>query len=112
LSVYSELLRLALADDTSPGRSVSELVTRAVTSRGAAHAGYGPTATRIADALAYDVALVRLCERLGVPHGLTGEAAAPDARRRAELLVLEQMPALDGVLARRTERGENRGGPR
>jgi hypothetical protein len=112
LSVYSELLRLALAGDKSTGSSVSELVARAVTSREATQDRYEAAATRIADALAYDVALVRLCERLGVEHELTGESAALDARRKAELLVLEQMPALDGVLVRRTERGENRGGPR
>jgi hypothetical protein len=98
VSVYSEMLRLALAAEEPEAYSVAELVSRAVTAQAHLHAGHD-SATRLANSLAYDVALVRLCERLGVEHELAGESAGPIARRNAEMLLLEHMPSLADVMA-------------
>jgi hypothetical protein len=109
LSVYSELLRLALAGDDASDISLSDLVSRAVALRATA-TGSGNSASRIGDALAYDVALVHLCDRLGISHDLAGEFAGPEARGRAEQLVLERIPSLEAVLIGRAETGVDGGG--
>ncbi len=97
MSVYSELLRLALAEDTPADQPVGDLVSRAVSLR-PSREGNASSADRIADWLAYDVALVRLCERLGVEHGMLDGDAGPASRARAEHLVATQMPSLSEAL--------------
>jgi hypothetical protein len=92
------MLRLALVADEPGPSSVADLVSRAVTAQARLQAGHD-SATRLANSLAYDVALVRLCDRLGVEHQLAGESAGPIARKEAELLLLEQMPSLAHVMA-------------
>ena len=87
---------------------MSDLVSRVVVLRATASSG-SSGAARLDDALAYDVALVHLCDRLGISHDLTGELAGPEARRRAERLVSERIPSLEGVLVGRTETGDDRG---
>ena len=106
--MYSELLRLALAGDEPTESTLSDLVSQAVALRGMASAG-ASGAAGIGDALAYDVALIHLCERLGISHNMTGELAGPVARQRAERLVSELMPSLQGVLVGQAETGDDRG---
>jgi hypothetical protein len=100
MSVYSELVRIALAADydESGSRALADLVARAVSLR-VALLDTGDPSARIASAVAYDVALARVCDRAGVRHDLTGDRAGPDARHQAELHLLEHMPSLGTVLA-------------
>lgn len=90
MTVYAELLKLALAERATKERSLDELVADALSSRDALGRGDGPT--RLAAALAYDAALVQLCRRLGVDQQLTGDSPGPDARRRAEEGLAAQLP--------------------
>jgi hypothetical protein len=103
--VYSELLRLALANAEPMESSMSDLVSQAVARRAAVSGGSGG-AQRIGDSLAYDLALAHLCDRLGIRHDLVGELAGPEARKRAEQLVSARMPSLKSVLIGRTEIGD------
>lgn len=52
-----------------------------------------PAPERLADQLAYDVALVRACERLGIRHGLTGDGPVAPERERVERALAEAWPA-------------------
>ena len=98
MSIYSELVRMVVAEDESDARSLPDLVARVVALRSAL-CGAGDPAARVASAVAYDVALTRVCERVRIRHELTGELAGPEARHKAELQLLERMPSLDGVLS-------------
>ena len=98
MSVYSELVRMALDHDDSEARSLPDLIARTVSLRSAL-LGAGDPATRIASSVAYDVALARTCDRVNVRHDLTGELAGPEARYQAELHLLEHIPSLGAVLA-------------
>jgi hypothetical protein len=97
--VYSELVRMALAadDDDSESRSLPDLVARAVSLR-AALLDAGDPSVRIASAVAYDMALARVCDRAGIRNDLTGDRAGPEARHQAELHLLDHMPTLGAVL--------------
>ena len=81
VSIYSEMLKLVLAGDNDDlDRSVGALVSDALSSRshlmgvgtGQPAARSGRAADRVAESLAYDAALVRLCNRLGLEQDLTG----------------------------------------
>jgi hypothetical protein len=98
VSVYSELVRMALEDDDSRDSSVSELVARLAMLRSGLESA-GDPAARIGDAVYYDVTLVRLCERLRIDHDLTGDTAGPVARTRAESLLAGEVPSLAPLLA-------------
>jgi hypothetical protein len=52
----------------------------------------------VAESLAYDAALVRLCNRLEVDHDLTGDGDARTARVRAEARLAERLPTLAAAL--------------
>ena len=97
MTVYAELLKLALAEEDLSGQSVEALVTEAVALKEGLNA-QADAQTRLAAALAYDVALARLCESLGVTHELTGEAAGPVGRRRTERALATVLPTLEGAL--------------
>ena len=97
LSVYSELLRMALTQDDPFEGTVGELVSRALARR-PAPAGGGRSADRIADWLSYDVALVQLCERVDVDHGMLAPEAGPASRARAESLVAARIPFFSEAL--------------
>lgn len=83
MTVYAELLKLALAERDEAERSVGELVSDALV-RHENLALPGPAASRLAAELAYDRTLVHLCDRLGVAHDLLGTSARTPARRRTE----------------------------
>lgn len=93
VSVYAEMLKMALDADAQGDETVSDLVSRALARRLELDRG-GDAATRLARALAYDVTLVRLCERLGVEHAMTGPAAGPPARRQVERALAGELPDL------------------
>jgi hypothetical protein len=98
MSVYSELLRRALAEDESADASLPELVSRLNRLRGSSDMRRD-SASRLGDTLAYDVILVRLCDRLGIDHDLMGDHVGDGARRRAEQQLVAQMPSLGKVIA-------------
>ena len=97
MTVYAELLKLALVEDEASNQSVEALVSDAVALKEGLNAP-ADAQTRLAASLAYDVALARLCERLGVTHELTGEAAGAVARRRTERALASVLPTLEGAL--------------
>ena len=124
MTAYGDLFRLAFeaAAGAYSGRDVPELVAEVVLKQellwgpgqpagpgGASdpHPGEG-AATRIGDALAYDVALAYLCDRLGIEHDLGGPHAGPRARDQAERSVSEHLPGLEGVFS---SAGRASGGP-
>jgi hypothetical protein len=95
--LYSELFRMALAehnDDTVP---LAEVVANLTTTRANLDAEINSMG-RLADALAYDVALARMCRRLGVSYDVTGTSLA-EVRQRAEGQLLECLPALAEIAA-------------
>lgn len=92
MSLYTELLRTALAERTDDTVPVAELVANLTTRR--ANRGFrSDSMGSLADALTYDVALVRLCARLGVGCDIVGEPWA-ESRLRAEERLFECLPAL------------------
>lgn len=97
VTVYGELLRLALTREEEADTPLDDMVAE-VLARREALARPGDSAARLAAALAYDSALVRLCRRVGVAHELTGELAGPQARRRAELALAEVVPTMHAAL--------------
>ena len=77
---------------------MSELMQSVLTLRARLGAGRGPAANaaselpapeRLADQLAYDVALIRACGRLGIPQDLTGGAPVASERERVEQALAE-----------------------
>jgi hypothetical protein len=98
LTVYSELMKMALESDYRASLPVAEMVRDALSHRLALDEGTG-SAARIGDALTYDVSLARLCECLDIRHDLAGETAGPEARRRAEELIAARLPSLAAELA-------------
>jgi hypothetical protein len=99
VSIYSDLLRYALADEGGDARfrpSVDELVARLSERR--ARIGGTPSSRgvpssspeRMAEFVAHDVVLVRLCERLCIDQMLTDPWASPRERDRLVSLLAEQ----------------------
>lgn len=97
LSVYSELLNMAVAQDGSSQDPVGDLVSRALSVRPAG-LGRASSADRLADWLAYDVILVHLCERLEVKHRMLDPDAGPVSRNEAERLVAQKLPFFSRAL--------------
>ena len=91
VSVYAEMLKMALEADEHRDSPVPDLIAEALSCRVDLDCG-GDAASRLARALAYDVALVRLCERLGLPHDMMGPMAGPSARRHAERALAGTVP--------------------
>ncbi len=91
MSVYAEMLKIALDADEHKDSPLPDLISQALSCRVDLDCG-GDAAGRLARALAYDVALVRLCERLGVPHDMTGPMAGPSARRHVERALAGSVP--------------------
>lgn len=97
MTVYAELLKLALAEDSMTDRSVPEMAHDLPALRADLET---PTdaAGRLAASISYDVVLARLCDRYGVAHDLTGDSAGPVARRRAEAALAAVVPTLQVTL--------------
>jgi hypothetical protein len=102
------MLRMTL--DSAPGpdnRPVAELVSDLLL----CHARIEPVASpgrdrprgdaadRVGDALAFDAALVRLCDRLDIEHDLTDGSPAPDARTVAESRLAARLPSIAAALS-------------
>jgi hypothetical protein len=98
LTVYSELMKMALVSDGQPSGTISDMVRDALSCRLALDDGEG-SAARIGDALNYDVTLARLCAQLHIKHDLAGETAGPRARQQAEELIAARLPSLAAELA-------------
>jgi hypothetical protein len=108
MTIYSELLQLVLARegdcrDRPVGALVSDALScraRLTASRDGGPAGRsGQALDRMADSLAYDAALVRLCLRLGMQHHLTVDGDVTAARMVAEAGLAERLPAIAATLA-------------
>jgi predicted nucleic acid-binding protein len=102
LSVYSELLRVVLEETRDPSareNDLSALVAEALRCRDALEQSGSDRrgaagADRLADSLAYDAALVRLCRHLGMSEELTSGAGGPDSRYEIEVQLAAQLPSL------------------
>ena len=114
MSIYSEMLKLVLAGDNDDvDRSVGALGSDALSSRshllgvrtGQPAARSGRAADRVADSLAYDAALVRLCNRLRLEQDLTGGGDTHTARVGAEARLAERLPTLAAALGGPEEAG-------
>jgi hypothetical protein len=97
VTVYAELLKLALAEEDASNQPTEALVADAIALKERLNA-QADAQTRLAAALAYDVALARLCDSLALEHQLTGEAAGAVARRRTERALASVLPTLEGAL--------------
>ena len=111
MSIYSELLRLALeqdldADKEDVGMLAARLADRRV-QLGRSRSEVGPSGSRAAewtaDLIAHDVVIVRLSERLGIAQALTDPAAAPTERDRL-LAVLAERVNLEAVESKSREK--------
>lgn len=101
MTVYAEMLKLALAGEGPPGGvEDSDPLARALARRSELGVD-GDAATRLARSIAYDVALVRLCEQLGLEHAMTGPMAGPAARQETERMLAARLPRLNRALERR-----------
>jgi hypothetical protein len=105
VTIYSEMLRMLLQEegelsDRPVGSLVGEVLARRAVLLEAPREAGGRVgvAERIGDALAYDAALVHLCDRLGIEHELTGESAGPGPRRRAEQMLAGHLPSVAAAL--------------
>lgn len=112
MTLYASFLAAALEDE-SPEQvdSVASGVARVLTKRaeflGRGRAGVAASSSdRIDAALAYDIALVRLCQQLGLSHHLLGSEPPEVARRRAERELASRLPALAADLCCSPERSQ------
>jgi hypothetical protein len=88
------MLSMALEeDDDDTYEPVSDLVDRAVACRARLALG-GDAATRLARSLAYDITLIRLCERLELDHEMLGPRAGQVARQETERELAGRLPNL------------------
>ena len=102
MSVYSELLKAVLAGppgerrEEPPGRLVAEAL-RCRTALARSSEPGRDAGDRLADSLAYDAALVRLCRRLGIAESLTTGAGGPGARIIVETRLADRLPSLEAL---------------
>ena len=101
MSIYSEMLRLVLVAESDDGdRPVAALISEVLGCRAHLTGGRGPgptggeAADRVADWLAYDAALVRLCRRLELEEDLTTDGETGAARLLTEARLAERLPTL------------------
>jgi hypothetical protein len=99
------MLRLVLErEEPVPDQTLGELVSEALSGRARLDVGADTragraTADRIGDALAYDAALVRLCQRLSIQHDLLGDSPPNEARLDAEARLADRLPSIAVALA-------------
>ena len=104
MTVYTELLRDRLARSAGEGQTVGSLVADLVTRRARLvppQAGPGTVTRavdgspeRLLDLLAYDEALIRLCDQLGLEHRMLDPFAPVDAREEVERALTRRLPLL------------------
>lgn len=102
MSVYSELLRVVLEETREPSarqNDLSVLVAEALRCRDVLEQSRSDRrgavgADRLAESLAYDAALVRLCRHLGMSEDLTSGTGGPDSRDEIEAQLAAQLPSL------------------
>lgn len=99
MTVYAEMLRMARQEGISAIPGDADPVDHLLGRRSGLD-GPGDAATRLARSIAYDVALVELCERLGIEHPMMGPMAGPVARHETELLLSARIPKFDRALRR------------
>jgi hypothetical protein len=105
VSLYSDLLRLALVElpeEAAETLATEVLVDQLVQCRAmlvrteeAPHNDARGAAEWIAELVAHDVALVRLCERVGVDQALTDPWAHPGERDRLLALLADRRIVLE-----------------
>jgi len=88
---------MALDEDEAGRGSVADLVTHALSCRADLDSG-GDASGRLASYLAYDVSLIRLCERMAVPHDMLGVGAGPLVRHDTERRLADRLPSLAAAL--------------
>lgn len=93
MTVYVELLKAELAEAV-PEAPTTQLVGRVLTTRSRLGLDSADSATRLSRLLAYDVALVRLCEALGISHRYLSAGSPEEARAEAEESLAGRLPAL------------------
>lgn len=102
MSIYSELLKMALAEasrgDDDPASLLAEVVACRERVRGDDAGGTAPAGTpeRLGDLVAYDVALIRACRFLGIPHALADGGPTADERARVEASLAQVWQNLAG----------------
>lgn len=100
MSIYSELLKLALAEAPPCGDDSSELAAQVLACRrrlqddDAAGSGLLRAPERLGDLVAYDVALIRACRHVGLPHALTDGGPTAEERARVEAALAQVWPVL------------------
>lgn len=98
MTVYTELLRSRLERHPDLDRPVADLVINLLLLRArvewAKTRGVADPPGRLLALLAYDEALVRLCERVGVPQSLLEPFPPSEAREEAEAALWRRLPLL------------------
>ena len=105
MTVYTELLRDRLSRSAGEGRAIGSLIADLLSRRArlVPPSGGGPGAIsravdgcpeRLAELLAYDESLVRLCDELGVKHRMLDPFAPAAARDAAEQALTRRLPLL------------------
>ncbi len=99
------------SNDPGADQTIGECVTEAMAYRarlagGAATAAGRRAADRIGDELAYDAALVRLCQRLAIPHDFLADGPPEDTRRDAEARLTARLPSIAAFLDGSAIQGE------
>ena len=102
MSIYSELLKMALAEASPGDEDPADLLAEVVACRervqdddtgGTASVG---APERLGNRVAYDVALIRACRFLGIPHALTDGGPTAEERARVEASLARVWPTLAG----------------
>lgn len=102
MTVYSELLNIALIEEQDETSDVAGLVAQTLRRRAeletAVRARPADPSSAFSYSLAYDAALVRLCRKVGVEETLTAGAMAVVARQEAEKRLVERLPSIAAAL--------------
>ncbi|HET9731909.1 MAG TPA: hypothetical protein VFP54_04460 [Acidimicrobiales bacterium] len=95
MTVYADLLRARVDDEEYPCGAVTDLLAGVLAARvrlGVSEAT--DAAGRLAAALAYDAAILRLCRALDVPTDIGGDGPPERARAEAEAALSAALPSL------------------
>jgi len=96
VTVYAELLRQAAADRHDAAQAAPTASLAAAVLAAHARLGTSPRAVdRLSDQLAYDLALVEACHRLGIAEGLSSGEVTEQERARVRAELARAWPGLD-----------------